>query len=89
MKKEKQIGFRISVPAFFALELEDVHRHVEGPQRAMSFPGFVGFLTGLGLEQYRKAYAPVTPEPETESEPEAEGEDWEFPKRRAGRVLSM
>jgi hypothetical protein len=27
MKKERQIGIRVGVPAFFALELEDMYRH--------------------------------------------------------------
>jgi hypothetical protein len=85
MKKEKQIGVRVGLPAFFCLELEDVYKHSEGAHRALAFPDFCSLLIGMGLEQYRKQYAPITPEPETESEPEAEGEDWEFPIRTAGR----
>jgi hypothetical protein len=27
MKKERQIGVRVGLPAFFALEVEDVYRH--------------------------------------------------------------
>jgi len=84
MKKERQIGIRVGVPAFFALELEDVYRHSEGAHRALAFPDFCGYLIGLGLEAYRKN-APAMPEPETESEPEAEGEDWDFPLTAAGR----
>jgi hypothetical protein len=57
MKKERQIGIRVGVPAFFALELEDVYRHTEGAHRALAFPDFVGLLVGLGLEQYRKGNA--------------------------------
>ena len=53
MKKEKQIGIRVGMPAFFALELEDVYLHTEGAHRALAFPDFVGLLVGLGLEQYR------------------------------------
>jgi len=78
MKKERQIGIRIGVPAFFALELEDVYRHTEGAHRALAFPDFVGLLVGMGLEAYRKN-APAMPEPETESEPEAEGDEWGWP----------
>jgi hypothetical protein len=54
MKKERQIGIRVGVPAFFALELEDVYRHSEGAHHALAFPDFVGLLVGLGLEAYRK-----------------------------------
>jgi len=61
MKKEKQIGVRVGLPAFFALELEDVYRHTEGAHRALAFPDFVGLLVGIGLEQYKKgnATAPI------------------------------
>jgi len=59
MKKERQIGIRVGVPAFFALELEDVYRHTEGAHRALAFPDFVGLLVGLGLKQYRKGNAPA------------------------------
>lgn len=54
MKKERQIGIRIGLPAFFTLELEDVYRHTEGAHKALAFPDFVGLLVGMGLEQYRK-----------------------------------
>ena len=64
MKKERQIGIRVGVPAFFALELEDVYRHSEGPHRALAFPDFVGLLVGMGLEQYRKGKAPPEAAPE-------------------------
>jgi hypothetical protein len=59
MKKERQIGIRVGVPAFFALELEDVYKHTEGAHRALAFPDFVGLLVGMGLEQYRKGNAPA------------------------------
>jgi hypothetical protein len=64
MRKERQIGIRVGVPAFFALELEDVYRHTEGAHRALAFPDFVGLLVGMGLEQYRKENAT---EPEGEA----------------------
>jgi hypothetical protein len=73
MKKERQIGIRVGLPAFFTLELEDVYRHTEGAHRALAFPDFVGLLVGLGLEAYRKqnAAAPISgADPEnTEAEP--------------------
>ena len=83
MKKEKQIGVRVGLPAFFCLELEDVYKRSEGAHRALAFPDFVGLLVGMGLEAYKKNNAPPEPEPETESEPEAE--DWDFPITAAGR----
>ena len=54
MKREPQIGLRVGVPAFFAIELENEYRHNPGPHQAISFHGFLGYLLGLGLEQYRK-----------------------------------
>ncbi|MDR0448030.1 MAG: hypothetical protein LBH07_05120 [Treponema sp.] len=79
MKKEKQIGVRVGMPAFFTLELEDVYRHSSGAHRALAFPDFVGLLVGLGLEAYRRQNTPVPPEPEPENEPEAPEDDWDWP----------
>jgi hypothetical protein len=59
MKKERQIGIRVGLPAFFALEVEDVYKHVSGAHRALAFPDFLGFLIGLGLEKYREGIAPT------------------------------
>ena len=72
MRKEKQIGIRVGLPAFFLLELEDVYKHSEGAHRALAFPDFVGLLVGMGLEAYRKGNA--APEAEQESE-EADPEE--------------
>jgi hypothetical protein len=69
MKQERQIGIRVGVPAFFALELEDVYKHKEGAHRALAFPDFVGLLVGLGMEQYRKGNAaPEARQEDTEGE---------------------
>jgi hypothetical protein len=72
MKKERQLGIRVGLPAFFALEVEDVYKHTSGAHRALAFPDFLGFLIGLGLEAYRKGNA--TP-PEQEEAPEEPDED--------------
>jgi hypothetical protein len=56
MKKERQIGVRVGLPVFFALEVEDIYKHTSGAHRALAFPDFLGFLIGLGLEAYRKRY---------------------------------
>ena len=53
MKKEKQIGIRVGVPVSFALELEDIYKHTQDAHRALAFPDFLGFLIGLGLEQFK------------------------------------
>jgi len=70
MKKERQIGIRVGVPAFFALELEDVYRHTSGAHRALAFPDFVGLLVGVGLEAYRKQNAPESQEAYNDEAPE-------------------
>jgi hypothetical protein len=56
MKKDKdrQVGVRVGMPVFFAMELEDVYWHMEGAHCALAFPDFCGLLIGLGLEAYRK-----------------------------------
>jgi hypothetical protein len=74
MKKEKQIGVRVGLPAFFALEVEDVYRHTQGAHRALAFPDFLGFLIGLGLEAYRKQHRQEEA-PDTEDEPEEPPEE--------------
>jgi hypothetical protein len=70
MKKERQIGIRVGVPAFFALELEDVYKHTSGAHRALAFPDFVGLLVGVGLEAYRKQNLPEPREADNDEAPE-------------------
>ena len=81
MKKEPQIGIRVGVPAFFALELEDVYKRKAGAHRALAFPDFVGLLVGLGLEAYRKGNAAPTAKKKKTPEDagEWEGEAWDVP----------
>jgi hypothetical protein len=62
MKKERQIGLRVGIQVFFALELEDVYKHTSGAHRALAFPDFIGFLIGLGLEAYREQFRQEEPE---------------------------
>jgi hypothetical protein len=64
MKHDCQIGIHAGLPAFFTLEVEEVYRHTQGAHRALAFPDF---LTGLGLEAYRKGSA-VPPEQEKSPE---------------------
>jgi hypothetical protein len=85
MKKERQIGVRVGLPAFFALEVEDVYRHTQGAHRALAFPDFLGLLVGLGLEEYRRAHGakPEASDIEDEDPPEAESLNL-FDSPRAG-----
>jgi hypothetical protein len=71
MKKdrERQVGVRVGLPVFFAMELEDVYRHTEGAHRALAFPDFCGLLIGLGLEVYRKGNGTLRPKTEQEKAP--------------------
>jgi hypothetical protein len=87
MKKDKdrQVGIRVGMPVFFAMELEDVYRHTEGAHRALAFPDFVGLLVGIGLEQYRKqnAAAPIGKVPEGIEDEILEGEEWDWREKDA------
>ena len=87
MKKDKdrQVGVRVGLPVFFALELEDVYRHTEGAHRALAFPDFVGLLVGMGLEQYRKGNmaAPIGKAPEDNENEMLEREEWDWQEKEA------
>jgi hypothetical protein len=83
MRKERQIGIRVGLPAFFALEVEDVYKHTAGAHRALAFPDFLGLLIGLGLEAYRKG---TMPEPEQEEAPDIEDESEEPPEEEGGEA---
>jgi hypothetical protein len=72
MKKERQIGIRVGLPAFFALEVEDVYRHTSGAHRALAFPDFLGLLIGLGLEEYRRVHGAKSVAPDIEDVPPEE-----------------
>jgi hypothetical protein len=56
MKHDRQIGVRVSLPAFFLMELEEYHKHSSGAHRAMKLNNFAGYLPGPGLETCRKQY---------------------------------
>jgi hypothetical protein len=63
------------------MELEDVYKHASGAHRALAFPGFLGFLIGLGLEQYRQDMAPAK-----ELAPDLESQD---PEAGEGEALNL
>jgi hypothetical protein len=73
MKKERQIGVRAGLPAFFALEVEDMYKHTQGAHRALAFSDFLGLLIGLGLETYRKQYRQEEAPDDGGREPEGGG----------------
>jgi len=77
MNKERQIGIRVGLPAFFALELEDVYKYTSGAHRALTFPDFVGLLVGMGLETYRKQNPLERNADEASADDDAD--DWDFP----------
>jgi hypothetical protein len=89
MKKDKdrQVGVRVGLPVFFALELEDAYRYMEGAHRALAFPDFCGLLIGLGLEAYRKGTGTIRPETEQEKSP-GRG-SLGLARKRMGRKKSM
>jgi hypothetical protein len=78
MKPDRQIGVRVGLPAFFALEVEDIYRYTSGAHRALAFPDFLGFLIGLGMEAYRKQY------PQQEK-PDISGADGDYDDGEAAR----
>jgi hypothetical protein len=85
MKHNRQIGVRVGLPAFFALELEDVYKHASGAHRALAFPDFVGLLVGLGWEQYRKQYR----REEAPDESGAQDDDWDTEPDRGARFRGL
>jgi hypothetical protein len=79
VKRENQIGCRVSFPSSFFMELEDCWKHEAGAHRALTFQGFLNMMVGFGLETYKAKN--LTPAPE-EAEPEegpcpADDEAWE------------
>jgi hypothetical protein len=80
MKKDRQIGIRVGLPAFFALEVENVYKHTSGAHRALAFPDFCGFLVGLGLEAYRKQYRQEeVPDHDRDTAEPYMADFWDFP----------
>jgi hypothetical protein len=56
MKKEKQIGIRVGLPAFFALEVEEVYRYTSGVHRALAFPDFLKTLAPVDIPARRTVF---------------------------------
>ena len=90
MKRENQIGCRVSFPSSFFMELEDVWKHGEGGcHRAQPFQDFLNMLVGYGLESYRERLRPpgeAVPTADGAPDP-AEDEAWEFPRNNRRPLL--
>jgi hypothetical protein len=89
MKRENQIGCRVSFPSSFFMELEDCWRHEAGAHRALTFQGFLNMMVGFGLETYKAKNLAPAPE---EVEPEeglctADDEVWDFPRNNRRPLL--
>ncbi|GHV78741.1 hypothetical protein AGMMS49944_05320 [Spirochaetia bacterium] len=81
MKRENQIGCRVSFPSSFFMELEDCWKYESGGcHRALTFPDFLNMLVGYGLESYKAKNLPRTEEALPEEAPDHEDADtWDFP----------
>jgi hypothetical protein len=87
MKRDRQIGVRVGLPVFFALELEDVYKRASGAHRALAFPDFCGFLLGLGLEEYRRRH--IRREEQAPDASGAKDDDWNAKPDRGGRLRDL
>jgi hypothetical protein len=78
MKRENQIGCRVSFPSSFFMELEDCWKHEVGAHRALTFQDFLNMLVGFGLETYKAKNIPqIEPPPEEAGPAPADDEVWE------------
>jgi hypothetical protein len=81
MKRENQIGCRVSFPASYFMELEDCWKYESGGcHRALAFQDFINMLVGYGLETYKAKNLPQVEEaaPVKAQDP-ADGDPWDFP----------
>ena len=89
MKRENQIGARVSFPSSFFMELEDCWKHEAGAHRALTFQGFLNMMVGFGLEAYKAKTFPAPMEvlPAADGEPDADDEAWDFTRNNRGPLL--
>ncbi|GHT88459.1 hypothetical protein FACS1894137_16780 [Spirochaetia bacterium] len=89
MKRENQIGYRVSFPSSFFMELEDCWKHEAGAHRALTFQGFLNMMVGFGLEAYKaKTFPAPMEDPATDGEPDpADDEAWDFPRSNRRPLL--
>ncbi|GHV80617.1 hypothetical protein AGMMS49944_24080 [Spirochaetia bacterium] len=91
MKRENQIGCRVSFPSSFFMELEDVWKHADGGcHRAQPFQDFLNMLVGYGIESYRDRLRPAVdeapPVPDEGPDP-ADDEAWDLPRNNRRPLL--
>ncbi|GHV78083.1 hypothetical protein AGMMS49942_29040 [Spirochaetia bacterium] len=91
MKRENQIGCRVSFPSSYFMELEDIWKHAEGGcHRAQPFQDFLNMLVGLGLEAYRNKLLPrqeEVPADERTDPADVELEEWGLGHGQENNVL--
>jgi hypothetical protein len=88
MKRENQIGCRVSFPSSFFMELEDCWKYESGGcHRALTFQDFLNMLVGYGLETYKAKNLPNPLEAEPEETEPADGEVWDFPRNNRAPLL--
>ncbi|GHV18239.1 hypothetical protein FACS189493_7320 [Spirochaetia bacterium] len=90
MKRENQIGCRVSFPSSFFMELEDCWKHEAGAHRALTFQGFLNMMVGFGLEAYKaKTFpAPMEAPPVADGGPDpGDDEAWDFPRNNRRPLL--
>ena len=81
MKRENQIGTRVSFPSSFFMELEDCWKYESGAHRALTFQDFLNMLVGYGLETYKAKNIPqIETPPEEEAPDHADDEARGFPR---------
>jgi hypothetical protein len=80
VKRENQIGCRVSFPSSFFMELEDCWKYEAGAHRALTFQDFLNMLVGYGLEAYKAKNLPRPEEAHPEEVPDpADADPWDFP----------
>jgi hypothetical protein len=92
MKRENQIGCRVSFPSSFFMELEDCWKYESGAHRALTFQDFLNMLVGYGLEAYKAKNTAGAIEPAPQSDGpdhamEAELEEWGLGRGQENNVL--
>ncbi|MFP3041194.1 hypothetical protein LQZ19_05165 [Treponema primitia] len=92
MKREKQIGARVSFPASYFMQIEDCWKHEAGGcHRALTFQDFLAVLIGYGMEAYLAQLRPAAAPLDSQSgncKPEADQADpWDFDSTESDKVL--
>jgi hypothetical protein len=89
VKRENQIGCRVSFPSSFFMELEDCWKYESGGcHRALMFGDFLNMLVGYGLESYKAKNLPqAEAAPPVQAPDPADAEAWDFPRNNRRPLL--